>query len=326
MLGLGLSLTAIPVRGKVSAPPAPVPVNTIAPAITGSASQGSTLTVSNGTWTNSPTGYAYQWLQDGVTIVGATAATYALVSGDVGHMISCRVTATNANGSGQATAAAVGPITAVTGDPYFANVTSLLHMDGANADTSFTDQKGIVYTPLNGAKLSAANAKFGTAAADLSTSSARLSAPSNAGFGVGTGDFTIEAFVCVPVLSGFHFLFDTTSRSSAAGFSIYLASDGSVGVGGGAGVASSPGAYSAGSYPHLAVARQSGVMRIFLGGAQVASGSAATDYPTTGITLGSIYDGSGNYLRGYIDEFRFTKGVARYTAAFTPPTAAFPDS
>jgi hypothetical protein len=37
------------------------PVNTVAPAVTGTATQGQTLTTDNGTWTNSPTGYTYQW-------------------------------------------------------------------------------------------------------------------------------------------------------------------------------------------------------------------------------------------------------------------------
>lgn len=101
-------------RGGKIVPRPPVPASTVAPAITGSPSQGSTLTCSTGTWTNTPTSYAYQWLQDGATIVGATASTYASVAGDVGHTISCRVTATNANGSGSATAAGVGPISAVT--------------------------------------------------------------------------------------------------------------------------------------------------------------------------------------------------------------------
>lgn len=87
------------------------PELTVAPAISGTATVGHVLTVSNGTWTGSPTSFAYQWFRDGVAIVGATASTYALVSGDSGHLISASVIATDALG-GQTTAfaAAVGPI------------------------------------------------------------------------------------------------------------------------------------------------------------------------------------------------------------------------
>jgi hypothetical protein len=87
------------------------PTNTVAPAITGTRTVGNVLTVSNGTWTGSPTSYAYQWTRDGVDIALATAATHTLVSGDVGHMIGAYVTATDANGGQtRAWAADVGPI------------------------------------------------------------------------------------------------------------------------------------------------------------------------------------------------------------------------
>jgi hypothetical protein len=60
---------------------------------------GSVCSCTQGQWTGSPTGYTYQWKRDGTTNLG-TAATYTLVSADVGgHAITCVVTATNATGS-----------------------------------------------------------------------------------------------------------------------------------------------------------------------------------------------------------------------------------
>lgn len=86
------------------------PGNTVAPAITGTAAEGQVLTVSNGTWTNTPTGFAYQWKRGGANI-GTNANTYTLVAGDVTANITCTVTATNVNGSSSANSNTVGPVT-----------------------------------------------------------------------------------------------------------------------------------------------------------------------------------------------------------------------
>ncbi|MGZ4311138.1 MAG: hypothetical protein ACXVR1_03425, partial [Solirubrobacteraceae bacterium] len=89
----------------VSAPTPNPPVNTAAPVVSGTAQQGQTLSTTNGSWTNSPTSYSYQW-QDcngsGASctdITGATGRTYTLSSGDVGHRVHSVVTATNGGGS-----------------------------------------------------------------------------------------------------------------------------------------------------------------------------------------------------------------------------------
>lgn len=81
-----------------------LPVNSVAPAITGTKTQGQTLTCSSGTWSKSPS-YAYQWLRSGVVIDGATAATRVLAAGDVGALMSCTVKATNSGVSAVATSA-----------------------------------------------------------------------------------------------------------------------------------------------------------------------------------------------------------------------------
>lgn len=94
-----------------AAPPGPVPVNTVLPAISGTPQEGQTLTVTNGTWSNAPTGYTRQWKRGG-TNIGAGATTYVVQAGDVGGTITCDVTATNANGSATASSAATATVTA----------------------------------------------------------------------------------------------------------------------------------------------------------------------------------------------------------------------
>src|SRR4029079_8776501 len=81
------------------------PVNTALPTVSGSAVQGQTLSATQGTWSNSPTGFAYQWRDcDGsgancVDIPGATSSTYVLAASDVNSTVLVAVTASNAGGS-----------------------------------------------------------------------------------------------------------------------------------------------------------------------------------------------------------------------------------
>lgn len=94
--------------GPVTAVP---PSNTVLPAITGLLTNGSVLTVSNGTWTGTATiTYTYKWFKDGTEIPLAVANTYTSVLGDVGSMISAEVTGTNVAGVETAAATEVGPI------------------------------------------------------------------------------------------------------------------------------------------------------------------------------------------------------------------------
>src|SRR6187200_1690658 len=78
------------------------PINTAPPTVTGTEREGATLTANNGTWSNSPTSFAYQWQRcaiDGSAcgdISGADERTHVNVAGDVGHALRVEVTAINA--------------------------------------------------------------------------------------------------------------------------------------------------------------------------------------------------------------------------------------
>ena len=99
---------------------AAAPVNTAPPTIGGTPTVGQTLTASNGTWSDNPTSYAYQWLRcngggnNCASVANGTQQTYTLVGADAGHTMRVRVTATNADGSASAQSqqtAAVSPAT-----------------------------------------------------------------------------------------------------------------------------------------------------------------------------------------------------------------------
>jgi len=89
-------------RGGTNAPVvSQAPHNTVAPVLSGTATVGSTLTSTAGTWTGTPTPtITYQWRTTGnVDIAGATAATFVLTAAQAGKIVDCKVTGTNPAGS-----------------------------------------------------------------------------------------------------------------------------------------------------------------------------------------------------------------------------------
>jgi ribosomal protein S14 len=100
---------------------AAAPSNTSPPTISGTLKTGSTLTANEGSWSNTPTSYTYQWQRcasDGRAcgdITSATARTYAPVNGDVGRALRVVVTAVNADGKSSATSNPTDPISSAGG-------------------------------------------------------------------------------------------------------------------------------------------------------------------------------------------------------------------
>lgn len=89
-----------------------IPVNTVAPTISGDVFTGNTLVLTSvGTWTGEPLPiYSYQWQRSNTDISGANSNSYVLVANDVGHLVSCIVIGTNATGSVNAISNFIGPI------------------------------------------------------------------------------------------------------------------------------------------------------------------------------------------------------------------------
>lgn len=86
-------------------------------------------------------------------------------------------------------------------------------------------------------------------------------------------------------------------------------------------------ALTTGTWIHVAATRASGTLRLFQNGIQVGSAANTANLTNTGtgVYIGKGSDASSE-INGYIDDLRITKGYARYTANFTPPTAAFPNT
>ena len=96
------------------------PANTVPPSISGTPTVGETLTASDGTWSNSPTSFAYQWLRcngggnNCANVANGTQKTYTLVGADAGNTMRVRVTATNADGSASAQSAQTASVAPAT--------------------------------------------------------------------------------------------------------------------------------------------------------------------------------------------------------------------
>jgi subtilisin family serine protease len=101
-----------------------VPAPTVAspPVISGTASQGETLTASHGSWTNGPTSYVDVWEDcDSAggscsAIPGAMSQTYVVAAGDVGHTLRVQEVANNADGSSAPSASAPTAVVQGQGD------------------------------------------------------------------------------------------------------------------------------------------------------------------------------------------------------------------
>lgn len=136
-----------------------IPANTVIPSISGGGNVGSTLTAATGTWTDSPTSYAYKWQSDAtgsyVGIGGATASTYVSQSGDGGHNVKLGVAATNAVGTSSYVFSNAFAVTARSTSPLSAAVASaVFDLDAtlsSSTDLSSQTWTNIITAPADGA-------------------------------------------------------------------------------------------------------------------------------------------------------------------------------
>lgn len=226
------------------------------------------------------------------------------------------------------------------GDDYFANVVLLLHGEGSDDSTFVADSSdaGASITCNGAACIKTVQKKFGSSSLYFDGSNSYLSAPDSDAYNFGSGDFTIELQMywssvgssCIMQQSngttGYVLKWSLYYHSGR----LYLAGHNPSGnpltwIS----VSWTP---SAATWYHIAVTRSGNDFRFFVNGTQVGSTSTnSTALPNSNglLRIGRFYDTpiseDANH-NGYMDEIRITKGVARYTANFTAPTASFLDS
>ena len=225
------------------------------------------------------------------------------------------------------------------GDLDFGKVALLLHGDGANGSTTFTDSSAVPKTvaALGGAVVSTAQSKWGGASiSSENTAGARVQINSHADFNMGAGDFTVECWAYVVARNASNFESFVAHRITTGYYGFWLCIDQATGYPEFSMCntslsifrATSTTTFPLGQWVHLAGVRNGSQITLFVNGVQAAiTAVSGTNYGSTEpVLLFGASDGDARFkLNGYVDDLRITKGVARYTSNFTPPSTPFPD-
>lgn len=209
--------------------------------------------------------------------------------------------------------------------PAVADVALLLHMDGADTSTVFTDSSshGLTVTPYGSAQISTAQSVFGGASALLNGSSDYLETTfPDVDWSV---DFTVECWLRQTTGGGYQAVFSAGDlQSGVGGINCYVAPSGSIDINNGFAGNISGGSVVPGVWTHLAIVQISGTSYAYQDG--VAIGSGATNYPVqTGVVRVGANPNYGQYFSGHVEELRVVKGVGIYTGAFSVPAVPLTD-
>ena len=207
----------------------------------------------------------------------------------------------------------------------------LLHMDGADTSTTFTDSSLSAHTATaNGnAQIDTAQSKFGGASGLFDGTDDYLNLDGHADFAFGTADFTVDFWVQLNA-TGIQQAFYDSRPSGANGLYSWLGvTSGNVlfyHANSGTRITGTT-ALGTGAWYHIALARSGTSTKLFLDGTQEGSTySDSNNYivgasrPTLATNGNSV---TTNELNGWLDEVRVSKGIARWTANFTPPIEAY---
>jgi hypothetical protein len=212
-------------------------------------------------------------------------------------------------------------------DPDFSSVSLLLHMDGSNGSTTFTDSSSnaLTVTAYGNAAISTAQSQFGGASGLFDGNGDYLTTTSTA-TPSGTQAFTIEGWFRISSLpaSGVKSI---THWLNTNGINLEIDSTGKIGlfIHQAALFVNSSTAITAATWNHIALTRSGNTFTVYLNGSSVSTLTSSVSFNAATLYIGRDSTATpGRDFNGYIDEYRVTKGVARYTANFTPSTVAFP--
>lgn len=253
------------------------------------------------------------------SLAGSAALAFSLVgSMDAGAALA---------GSSAITFTPTGTLAAV--DAHYASVVLLLHGEGADGSTTATNNasNGLTLGANGNAQVDTAQFKYGSASLLYDGNGDFWTIGNHADFNFGTGDFTIECFVRFNGVGTAQAL-ASTYQNSTNGWSLELSSAKMIFNATGDGVdLQGTSTLTTNTWYHVAVSRTGTTLKLFVDGTEEHSVTNSANITSTAVFATGRLGGLGaDYMDGWIDEMRITKGVGRYTANFTVPAAAFPDS
>lgn len=220
----------------------------------------------------------------------------------------------------------------IDGDPYWSNVVSLLNFPGEDGSTAIIDAKGKMWTAYGDAKI---DTSLGYNTCKFDGVGDYIQTPNAGDFALESDSFCIEGIVQLSSHSVQQTLIEKRSTGYTTGDWVVFVLSGEiqayfydVSSAGSVAASASLSGVSEGSQFHWALVRNGEEWRIYINGVPGAArtSSAAIAASSTPLTVGRDEFGGGRfYLNGRYRALRVTKGVARYTATFTPPDAPFPD-
>jgi hypothetical protein len=231
---------------------------------------------------------------------------------------------------------------AVATDPNFSSVSLLLHCNGTNASTSFPDSGPIGHTVTpTGCQVTTTTPKFGSGSAVFvpASSSRLVIATPGTSLQLNSVDFTIESWVWVnAAATATAILINKGSGTGNYAYELWSSAVSSsdhrfafrainAAASGTAIALVSPNTIVRDTWYHVAATRSGSSFNLWVNGTSVASGTSsdALFSTTANVSIGG-FDNGVLPLSGKMDDIRITKGVARYTATFTAPSAEFPNS